>query len=326
MELPPEKEHISAKGISAVDEDHHDQICQEGRHNSISFHLKTLWLFTRSDLKSMIYPNIVFGLASAMAGPALVQHQCPDILGILTNLPAVALWLWLNLLLFNVANQRLPSSILEDTVNKPWRPLPSERLQSDQARMLLMMVIPLVFLSSFYLGATPQVLLLIASTWMYNDLGGADHNFLVRNILNALGMSCYSSGATIIACGHGSVLTPLGYQWIALLGFVILTTLQVQDMSDQEGDAMRGRRTLPLVMGDGFARWATGGSVMAWSIGIPTYWRTCIEGYAAPVLIGVTLTFRILAWRSVESDKGTWKMWCFWIISFYFLPLWSQLR
>ena len=41
-------------------------------------------------------------------------------------------------------------------------------------------------------------------------------------------------------------------------------------------------------MGDGFARWTIGGSVMAWSIGVPTLWKTGIEGYAPPHLIGGT--------------------------------------
>ena len=53
-------------------------------------------------------------------------------------------------------------------------------------------------------------------------------------------MSCYSSGAVIIARGKEGTLIPVGYQWIALLGLVVLTILQVQDMSDQKEDVMRG--------------------------------------------------------------------------------------
>ena len=202
---------------------------------TISFHLKTRWLFTRSDLKSTIFPNIVFGLVSAMSRPTTATNQFPNLSTILFNVPYVFLWLWLNLLLFNIANQRLPSSILEDRINKPWRPIPSKRLEPNEARVLLFFMIPLVFLSSFYLGATVQVLLLVALTWMYNDLGGSDDSFFIRNIINALGMAFYSSGAITIACGRECALTPLGYQWIAFIGLVVLTTLQVQDMSDQEG-------------------------------------------------------------------------------------------
>lgn len=159
----------------------------------------------------MIYPNIVFGLVTAMSGPTLRKNQSPNPLVILSNVLYVFPWLWLNSLLFNIANQRLPASILEDAINKPWRPLPSARLDPNQARLLLLIVVPMVFLSSIYLGATVQVLLLLALTWMYNDLGGADDNFIVRNIISALGMICYSSGATTVACGSECELTPVGY-------------------------------------------------------------------------------------------------------------------
>ena len=292
----------------------------------ISFHLKTLWLFTRSDLKSMIYPNVVFGVASAMSGPAITTNRKPDLVKVISNVPSVALWLWLNLLLFNISNQRLSSSIVEDKVNKPWRPLPSDRLSPAEARVLLLLVIPTVLICSLYLGATTEVLLLMSLTWMYNDLGGGDEDFLVRNLINAFGMSFYGSGAIVIACGKNCELTASGCQWIALVGVIIMTTLQVQDMSDQKGDAMRGRKTMPLVVGDGFARWTIGLSVIGWSAGVPAFWKADIKAYISPILIGGVLAVRILTMRSVEADKGTWRLWCLWMISLYLLPWWQHLR
>lgn len=316
-------EFDGSKEISAQETTFNCQTQGKSIYNRLTFHLKTLWLFTQSDLKSMIYPNIIFGLVSAMSGPAHNQNQSPNLFVILSNVPNVFLWLWLNLLLFNIANQRLPASIQEDAVNKPWRPLPSERLDSNQARLLLLIVVPVVFLSSIYLGATLQVLLLLALTWMYNDLGGADDNFIVRNIINALGMACYGSGAATVACGNECALTPVGYRWIGLIGLVISTTLQVQDMKDQEGDAVRGRTTLPLLLGDGFARWTIGAAVMVWSMSAPAFWTTRVGAYVPPLIIGSILAFRILALRNMKSDQRTWGVWCVWIVSIYLLPLWS---
>lgn len=323
MEVPIENMKSDESKISAVEKSANSQTRQTIIDKSLTYHLKTLWLFTRSDLKSMIYPNVVFGLVTAMSETAVRQNQTPNMFVILSKTPYVFLWLWLNLLLFNIANQRLPSSILEDAVNKPWRPLPSERLDPNHARLLLLIMVPMVFLSSMYLGATLQVLLLLALTWMYNDLGGADDNFIVRNIINALGMACYSSGAAIVACGNECALTPMGYRWIGLIGLVIFTTLQVQDMSDQEGDAVRGRMTLPLLMGDGFARWTIGGAVLGWSMSVPALWTTKIAAFVPSLAIGSILAFRILVWRNVKADQWTWRMWCIWIVSLYLLPLWS---
>ena len=291
-------------------------------HVDLIFHLNTFWLFTRSDLKSMIIPNLVFGFASAMSGSPITTNASPAFYSLLLNTPHTLLWLWLNLLLFNIANQRLPSSIVEDKLNKPWRPLPSNRLSSMQARVLLLLVIPTVFISSLFLGATTEVFLLIALTWMYNDLGGGDQNLFVRNVINALGMSCYASGAAVTMCREECALTMTGYTWIAIIGMVTMMTIQVQDLSDQEGDAARGRRTLPLVLGDGFARCTIGIGVLGWSVCAPFFWKANIKAYVPSLVIGGILTWRTLLLRNVEADKGTWKLWCLWMISLYLLPLW----
>lgn len=321
-----EKKSNHLKSISAGEICNTSQTRQTCSHNGITYHLETLWLFTRSDRKSMIYPNVIFGVVGAMSGSVLSKTQSPNLFVILSNVPYVFLWLWLNLLLFNIANQRLAASVVEDAVNKPWRPLPSGRIDPNQARQLLLIIVPMVFLSSIYLGATVQVLLLLALTWMYNDLGGGNDNFIVRNVINALGMVCYSSGAITVACGSECTFTPIGYQWMGLIGLVVTTTLQVQDMSDQEGDALRGRKTLPLLMGDGFARWTIGGTVIGWSLGAPAFWKPGIVAYVPPLVIGSILAIRILVLRNVKADRGTWGIWCIWIVSLYLLPLWPSNR
>jgi hypothetical protein len=55
----------------------------------------------------------------------------------------------------------------------------------------------------FFLGGMTETLAMVGLTWMYNDLEGADENYIVRNIINAFGFVCYSSGATIVAAGYG---------------------------------------------------------------------------------------------------------------------------
>jgi hypothetical protein len=38
-------------------------------------------------------------------------------------------------------------------------------------------------------------------TWVYNDLGAGDENFLLRHINNALGFVSFGAGASQVACG-----------------------------------------------------------------------------------------------------------------------------
>lgn len=284
-------------------------------------HLRTLWLFTRSDLKSMIYPNIIFSLACRVSKADLVPDHNGSLVNIFSRVPYVLIWLWLNLLLFNIANQRLPSSIIEDRINKPWRPIPSGYIDANQARILFLATIPVVLLVSIALGTVMPALALMALTWAYNDLGGADKSIITRNLLNAFGMSIYASGAVIIASGSHSGLTITATKWVTFIGFVIATTIHVQDMKDQEGDAARKRKTLPLVMGDGFARWTIAGAIMGWSVAAPTFWKLDIEGYIPTAAAGAIITFRILWLRSVEADRTTWAYWCVWMVSLYLLPL-----
>ena len=114
---------------------------------------------------------------------------------ILSRIPRASLWLWLNLLLFTISNQSLPGSVEEDAVNKRWRPIPSKRIRLANARRLLLVIIPAVFGILVFLGAPMVSVALMVFTWMYNDLGGADNNFFIRNLLNLFRFVSYSLGA-----------------------------------------------------------------------------------------------------------------------------------
>lgn len=284
--------------------------------------MKTLWLFTCNDIKSIVGPETLFGVFSALSGPLMTSNEGPEFFIIISRIPKVALWLWLNLLLFTISNQSRLGSVKEDFFNKPWRPIPAKRISLAQSRRLLLAVIPTVFFLTIYLGAVEVSVALMVFTWMYNDLNGGDDNYVVRNFLNLLGFVSYSLGATLIAAGSPSYsLNNKAYQWLVTVGVVIFTTLQMQDLADQNGDRARGRGTLPLIFGDPVARWTVAVSVVFWSFFCPAFWRLEALGYIPPLFIGVTLAFRVLVKRNVPADKTTWKVWCVWTISLYALPL-----
>lgn len=160
-------------------------------------------------------------------------------------MPQTILWTWLNLLVFNLANQRLPSSIVEDKVNKPWRPIPANRLTAVRARQWLLAILPVVYMAALYLGGVKETVAIMALTWAYNDLNGADENFIVRNIVNALGFVCWGSGAMIVAIGYGDHdVNETSKTWLTVRALMVVSTLQAQDMADMEGDRARGRARL----------------------------------------------------------------------------------
>ena len=260
------------------------------------------------------------GVFNALAGDVLIKNAEPNPTRILLRIPQVLLWNWLNLLTFNVANQRLPNSVQEDSVNKPWRPLPSKRLSLNGARRLLLGLIPCCLFVINFLGGLRETAAMLILTWMYNDLGGADENYIIRNLINAGGFMCHGSGATIIAAGSEE-LTQSAYMWLVMIGAVIFTTLQIQDIPDMEGDAARGRLTFPLVHGPEAARWSVAFPVFIWSLICPAFWKSISLGYISSLVLGTLVGFRILTMKSVAADQKTYKIWCVWLVMLYMLPL-----
>lgn len=194
--------------------------------------IHTLHLFTHTDVLTFALPTTLFAVFGAVAGTTLSTNASPNIITVLSRIPSILLLVWSNLLVFNIANQRLPDAILEDKLNKPSRPLPSGRISGPQARRLLLIALPVVLALSFYLGPWQETLLLFSMNWMYNDLKGCDEDFVTRNLLIAIGHGLYNSAALRIACGVDSSITGRGIYWIVLVTCVIFTTGHIADLKD----------------------------------------------------------------------------------------------
>ena len=240
---------------------------------------------------------------------------------ILSRLPLVILFNWANLLVFDLANQRHPNAVVEDALNKPWRPLPTGRISVSDTRRLLLFSLPVVLAVNWILGAWEETVLLFALTWMYNDLEGGDQDFVTRNLIIGCAFGLYNRGALRVACGEGHQVTKLGYQWVVLISCVIFTTMQVQDMKDQDGDRTRGRRSVPLTIGNRAARWTIAVPVLTWSIVCPLFLGLGYPGYLATGGFGTVIAWRIWLLQDVQADRKTWKLWTAWTALLYILPL-----
>ena len=235
------------------------------------------------------------------------------------------LWNWINLLLFNLSNQRLPDAIAEDKLNKPYRPIPSGLLSSTTARRALLYGIPSVVLTSYLLGAHEESIIMVGLTWMYNDLGGGDENFVLRNLIIAISFGIYNHGSSRIARGSAQTvgLDIAGQQWITVISMVVFTTMQIQDLQDVEGDKKRGRQTVMLVMGMRASRWCTASPILAWSFAIP-YVMGAMTITVSSVLVfglGAYTAWRVLHLTSKKEDNKSWKVWAVWLMVLYTLPL-----
>ena len=284
---------------------------------------KTLYLFTASDLKTILYPSVLFATSAALS-PALTTQPMQNLFSLLVRLPLAAIWIWLNLLAFCIGNQRLPHSVLEDKVNKPWRPIPSRRLtpQKAQESWITAHIISLAFSLAVGQGLK-QWLAAFVLGYIYNDLRGGDRSIVLRNLCNAGGILAFGTGAAAITIGEVADFTGQATLWFWVLAGVVMTTIQGQDMYDQEGDRENSRRTIPLICGDRNARLSLVAAMCLWSLFVPIWWCAGYVAFGILALLGVTCAGRWWMWRDVKSDKLTAKIWTLWMVALYVMPLYK---
>ncbi|KAJ8088596.1 hypothetical protein PM082_013839 [Marasmius tenuissimus] len=198
----------------------------------ILYELMTLFLFTKSDFKTIFFPVAMFSLVAA-SSPKM--HQILE----------TAIWVWLFLLQFCVSNQVLSPD--EDALNKPWRPIPANRISPWAAKRLRLILVPVCLSLSQSLGVFGPGLLLTAGIFCNNELY-FDSHWATRNLANALGYFAFESGASSIMSGVPPVaLGPKTFSALRTSTLLILTTIHAQDFRDKAGDLTQGRKTLPIV-------------------------------------------------------------------------------
>ena len=188
------------------------------------------------------------------------------------------------------------------------------------------MLYPIAFLASTFLGGTKQCVSLMFLGYWYNDLEGADKSCIIRNFINACGFLSFASGALEVALGASKTsLNATAYQWLLIVGAIVFSTVQMQDIPDQAGDRLRGRWTVPLVVGDTVSRWTVAVPVAIWSLFAPSFWQLGIRAFVIPVVLAIIIVRRVLSKKEVKDDKRTFRIWNLWIAYMYFLPLIKSL-
>jgi len=295
---------------------------------SIKNFIVTLWLFTVNDFKTMIFPSIAFATFYCLGSPR-PSHLMPITI-LLRRLPHLFCWTWINLLAFTVNNQRYPEAITEDRLNKPWRPIPAGRISTRGAQILGILAYIAAILTSLAVnGGLVQSLLLLGFGYVYNNRHNASkQGFLMRNFLNALGFTSFASGALDVLLQTGSTVSLLLLKdkdvlsWLCLLVAIVSTTVHSQDLYDQVGDAAAGRKTIPLLFGDGPARWSIALGCVFWSfVATGYYWSSGSLGYLLTGSLAAMVVWRTLCLRSVEEDRTTFVVYNVWLTSIYALPL-----
>ena len=156
---------------------------------------------------------------------------------------------------------------------------------------------------------------------------GANQSLLARNLLNALGYMLFASGAAKVACAYSRThMRQDSLSWFFLLAGVIATPFQFQDLCDQRADAIRGRRTIPIVAGDRMARLTIVFPFIIWSFASSMFWQMRLFGFIVPAALGTISLVRLYRYRNVKEDKWSFLVRNAWIMSLCFLSIFGNFQ
>lgn len=284
--------------------------------------LRIVWGFIESDFFTFAVPNTAFGIVSALASSRLLEGPAPRPADVLRRGPAVLLFNLYSLLLFDLANQRSPEAVEEDRVNKPWRPIPSGLITPEQTREAMLFTAPAALGLNYMLGVWNEGLLVQVLSYYYNELNGGGGLF--RDAIISVSYGLANRTSLHLAIGPENAISPQGRLWTVIISAVVFTTMHIQDLKDQAGDSRVGRRTVPLVLGDGLCRVILAFSIPSWSLVAARFWGLGIVGSLLYCLPAAVIAARLLGKRKQQQDAQTWRLWCLWHASLYVLPLLSS--
>lgn len=156
----------------------------------------------------------------------------------------------------------------------------------------------------------------------YNNMGGADRSFIIRNLVNGAGYVSFAMGAYKVASRAEPNMTGQEIFHIHLLvGAIIATTVQIQDFQDQEGDRARNRKTMPIVLGDHKARWLTALTVTFWGCFSPSLFSLGVAFRVFGGLMAAMISWRLVTRRTGIEDEKTFVLWNVWLAWTFCMPL-----
>ncbi|EJD04462.1 uncharacterized protein FOMMEDRAFT_82531 [Fomitiporia mediterranea MF3/22] len=262
--------------------------------SELLYHLWTLFLFTKSDIKTTVIP--ITSLAVASAPLATTRH-----------LPHVVFWIWFHVLQFDVSNQTLKPE--EDEFNKRDRPLPAKRIMWKNALRLRWALVPACWtLSACYsLETVYASIALCLLTFIYDEMGFAAGHWLGRNFVNALGFMSFEVGACLVAGGNRHRMDNISVLSVLCSAGIFATTIQAQDFKDTEGDRLVGRKTLPIVAPT-VARPTLLAALLIWTGALSMIWKLAPMPAILFHILAVAVGVRFIVLNSIKADQRSFYL------------------
>lgn len=261
--------------------------------------------FTRMDVWTTVIPMPFFfiaGLKHADGSPAELAAKTVGAI----------VYLWLFVYTFTLNNQL--TGVEEDRLNKPFRPLVTGAVTTQEARIRFLVTSALFPVTGWLLGVLWWALAWMAITFVYNAIGGG-RNWVVKNLCNGIGVFLLTAATWQIA----TPLTSTSWRWVIFMASIVAILSPLQDLRDVPGDIAAGRRTIPIALGDIPARICLAAGFTALPIGayFTLYNPSPHRGWAlAAALISLlmswTIVYRLRRRDDTEHDQRTYRLWEQW--------------
>ncbi|KAI0459293.1 UbiA prenyltransferase family [Xylaria acuta] len=273
------------------------------------------WNLLKSNIDGAFLPFPIFTIASLL-------HKGAPWHEVIVRLVYALIYAFFYHYVFELTNQTArPTHRLEDKINKPDRPLVtnSMTLRSARARYYIALATWLAY--SYALGTQVWALLWLATivaSWKYS-IGLSDFG-PTKDLSVVIGLV-----AQLMAAWHiGGSDPTVSWRWVKVLAVWMYPTIGIQDIRDVPGDLAVGRRTTVILLGDIPARiYHSVGLVVFGYIYIfqwvlhSRYDASTLTVSAAIAALAAGVIFRLFAWRSIESDRKTYRYY----MSLYLLKL-----
>jgi len=243
--------------------------------------------FSWRDWSACLIPGLIFSVGAV--------RTLPYSLGIFRSYLFLIVWLTPYLYWFNLWSQI--TGIEEDRINKPDRPIPSQKVTIIGAKIRCVLAFTGFIVVAVYEPALrPETICWVLTTVLLCATPFGKHWF---------GKNCVAMATGTWALLGGSwkaiaPLTPRTEHFILTISLWAGVLTSIQDLRDMKGDAAVGRQTLPLVLGSSRCRWTIAFFLTPASLLV--LWGGGILSIAPAPLIVV---HAFLGYR-VMNDKGSY--------------------
>jgi 4-hydroxybenzoate polyprenyltransferase len=188
----------------------------------------------------IICPSFAIGAAQYLSGRASISklfYPCVSSL----------VYLYFYMIQFNINNDI--AGVEGDRIDKPWRPIPSNRVSTKRAWHLYYITMIVYLVYSYSIGHLFPCILWIVTTIILN-FTSIQNTSIGKNSMIVLATYAMVS---VIWCLMSHVYNIYNYPkvlWNLIFNSCITAVVGIQqDMRDVEGDRVQGRRTFSVVMG-----------------------------------------------------------------------------